>query len=88
MSMTLFDKFLIFVKMELCQNFVTKTETKPQELEKFLVVGIITSTEFQRARFIVEKLHTSFSSIYEKPEIRAMLDVEWQEYLRKVFFNI
>lgn len=52
--------------------------------EKFLVAGIITSSEFQKAKFVVEKLYASFSTIYEKPELKPMLDLEWDEYFIKV----
>ncbi|XP_018566105.1 peptidyl-prolyl cis-trans isomerase-like 6 [Anoplophora glabripennis] len=50
---------------------------------KFLVVGMITSDEFQKCRFIVNKLSSSYPKKYEAPQIRAMLDVEWEEYVTK-----
>lgn len=72
-------------------NFITDTkmtELNSQLVEKFLIVGLITSSEFQKAQFIVKKLHTSYPMNYEKPEIRPMLDVEWDVYITKVFSNI
>lgn len=62
-------------------------ENNSEHVEKFFVLGIISSNEFQKSRFIVEKLFKSFPKLYEKPEIRPMLDVEWNEYLTKVFGN-
>lgn len=64
------------------------TEINLQIVEKFLIVGIITSCEFQRAQFIVKKLHTCYPKTYDKPEIRPMLDVEWDAYITKVVSNI
>lgn len=62
--------------------FLVEMSTEPKE--KFLVAGIITSDEFQKCRFIVKKLGNSFPKRYETPQIRPMLDVEWEEYLTKV----
>lgn len=58
-------------------------ENSTPSVEKFLVVGIITANEFQKARFIVEKISKSFPKSYDPPEIRPMLDVEWDEYIIK-----
>ncbi|XP_074036074.1 probable inactive peptidyl-prolyl cis-trans isomerase-like 6 isoform X2 [Leptinotarsa decemlineata] len=51
--------------------------------EKFIVSGIVTSIEFQKSRFITTKLHRCFPKQYEEPDIRPMLDVEWDEYLMR-----
>ncbi|XP_030751975.1 probable inactive peptidyl-prolyl cis-trans isomerase-like 6 [Sitophilus oryzae] len=55
-------------------------ETVPQ---KFLVVGIVTSEDFQKCRFAVTKLYNSFPKEFESPEIRPMLDVEWNDFIKK-----
>ncbi|KAJ8923006.1 hypothetical protein NQ315_001554 [Exocentrus adspersus] len=51
--------------------------------QRFTVVGIITSDEFQKCRFVSSKLFNSFPNKYAAPEILPMLDVEWEEYLVK-----
>ncbi|KAJ8956665.1 hypothetical protein NQ318_014019 [Aromia moschata] len=56
----------------------------PEYTEKFLVVGIITSEAFQKCRFIVNKLYNCFPDLYEVPDIRPMLNVEFTEYLIKI----
>lgn len=61
---------------------------KLESKEKFLVVGIITSDEFQKCRFIVKKLSSNFPKRYDIPHIRPMLDVEWEDYLTKVLLRI
>lgn len=71
-----------------CQKMENTTKNNSEQIEKFFVVGIISSDEFQKARFIVEKLFKSFPGMYENPEIRPMLDVEWDDYLIKVLYNI
>nr|CAI5842053.1 unnamed protein product [Callosobruchus analis] len=52
--------------------------------EKFLVAGIISTKEFQKSRYVVKKLHACFPKIYERPEVRPMLNVEWTAYLTKI----
>ncbi|KAG5899053.1 hypothetical protein JTB14_000076 [Gonioctena quinquepunctata] len=54
-----------------------------QPTEKFFVAGIITRKEFQKCRFITTKLRKCFPKDYDEPDIRSMLDVEWEEYLTK-----
>lgn len=60
------------------------TDEAVQVKEKFFVAGLITSGEFQKCRFLVVKLHNSFPGHYERPEIRPMLNVEWEEFLTKL----
>nr|CAH7759304.1 unnamed protein product [Callosobruchus chinensis] len=55
--------------------------------EKFLVAGIISTKEFQKSRYVVKKLHACFPKIYEMPEVRSMLNVEWTAYLTKIRRN-
>ncbi|CAH1115916.1 unnamed protein product [Phaedon cochleariae] len=49
--------------------------------EKFFVAGIITCKEFQKCRYIVTKLNKCFPKLYEEPQIRPMLNMEWEEFL-------
>lgn len=53
---------------------------------KFTVVGIVTSEDFQKCRFAITKLHTSFPKQFATPDIRPMLDVEWNEFFTKVCY--
>ncbi|XP_050298898.1 probable inactive peptidyl-prolyl cis-trans isomerase-like 6 [Anthonomus grandis grandis] len=50
---------------------------------KFLVIGIITSDDFQKCRYALAKLHKSFPKEFDEPDIRPMLDVEWNEFITK-----
>ncbi|KAL1497325.1 hypothetical protein ABEB36_008307 [Hypothenemus hampei] len=54
---------------------------KPQ---KFLLVGIVTSEDFQKCRYVLEKLHKSFPKEFVSPDVRPMLDVEWNQFITKV----
>ncbi|KAF7278658.1 hypothetical protein GWI33_008108 [Rhynchophorus ferrugineus] len=55
-------------------------ETKPV---KFLIVGFITSEDFQKCRYAVTKLHKCFPKEFDVPDIRPLLDVEWNEFITK-----
>ncbi|RZC40330.1 F-box/LRR-repeat protein 4, partial [Asbolus verrucosus] len=57
---------------------------KREELTKFKVVGLLPSIEFQKCRFVVGKLHQCFPTEFAEPEIRAMLNLDWDEYLTKM----
>lgn len=50
----------------------------------FKIVGIITSPDFQRCRVYCERLHKSFPEKYPKPNVRGLLNVEWERYITKV----
>lgn len=63
-----------------------ETKDDVPDLQKFLVVGIITSEDFQKSRYAVLKLHKSFPNIFDSPDIRPMLDVEWNQFITKVIF--
>lgn len=64
-------------------------ENESEELSppvRFTVVGIVTSEDFQKCRFAINKLHKSFPKVFVTPDIRPMLDVEWNEFIIKVGF--
>ncbi|CAH1967503.1 unnamed protein product [Acanthoscelides obtectus] len=52
--------------------------------EKFIVAGIVSNKEFQKSRYVIQKLHICFPKLYAPPEIRPMLNVEWTAYLTKI----
>lgn len=56
----------------------------PKPLEKFKVVGLLPHQNFQKCRYLIEKLHYHYPKDYAKPEIRAMLNVDWEEFLNKM----
>ncbi|CAG9853705.1 unnamed protein product [Phyllotreta striolata] len=60
------------------------TDEAVQVKDKFFVAGLIPSPEFQKCRYIVKKLYMSHPGQYERPEIRSMLNVEWEEFLTKL----
>lgn len=51
---------------------------------RFTIVGIVTSEDFQKCRFAITKLHKSFPKEFTTPDIRPMLDLEWNEFIIKV----
>lgn len=51
---------------------------------KFLVIGLIPSEAYQKCKFIAGKCHQCYPQTYQAPEIRPMLDFEWEEYINKV----
>ncbi|KAJ8934005.1 hypothetical protein NQ314_013640 [Rhamnusium bicolor] len=58
-------------------------ESVARATDKFLIAGIITSEAFQKCRFIVQKLYSSFPNLYDEPGMRPMLNLEWEDYLIK-----
>lgn len=48
------------------------------------VAGLLTTVAYQKARLIAEKLHQHLSFRFSTPEIRGMLQVDWDEYIRKM----
>lgn len=56
---------------------------QPEQI-KFMVVGMVSSAEFQRARFYALRLHKSNAVQYAKPDIRPLFNVTWCWYLTKV----
>ncbi|CAG9765649.1 unnamed protein product [Ceutorhynchus assimilis] len=59
-----------------------------QELEnspttKFVLVGHLTSEDFQKSKYAITKLCNSFPKEFETPIFRPMLDVEWTEFIKK-----
>ncbi|XP_018320371.1 problable inactive peptidyl-prolyl cis-trans isomerase-like 6 [Agrilus planipennis] len=60
-----------------------KEEEPPGEIQ-FRVIGIVTSKDFQKCRAYAERLHRNIPKLYDKPDIRPILDVEWGEFKNKV----
>lgn len=50
----------------------------------FQLVGMLTSTAFQKSRLYIERLHKSFPNMFSKPILRPMLNVDWSQYLTKI----
>lgn len=51
---------------------------------QFKIVGIITSPDFQKCRLYTERLHKVYPYLYPKPDVKALLNVEWEEYIIQV----
>lgn len=54
------------------------------DIVKFSVIGLIVSEAYQKCKFLAEKCYQCYPQIYQSPEIRPMLDFEWEEYLDKI----
>ncbi|XP_044759474.1 probable inactive peptidyl-prolyl cis-trans isomerase-like 6 [Coccinella septempunctata] len=50
---------------------------------KFTVYGLMVMAEFQKCKYIVESLHSCYPERYAKPVVRPLLNVDWNEFLRK-----
>ncbi|XP_046744017.1 probable inactive peptidyl-prolyl cis-trans isomerase-like 6 [Diprion similis] len=48
------------------------------------LAGLLTTIDFQKAQLIANKLHDHLPFRFSKPEIRAMLQVDWYEYMQKM----
>ncbi|KAF2897965.1 hypothetical protein ILUMI_08217 [Ignelater luminosus] len=51
---------------------------------QFRIVGNVASPEFQICRYYIERLHKSFPKDYQEPDIRPLLDVDWNLFLIKL----
>ncbi|KAI4456505.1 peptidyl-prolyl cis-trans isomerase [Holotrichia oblita] len=51
---------------------------------KLMITGLIVSVEFQKCRFYAERLFRNLPDKFEKPDIRPLLNVSWQQNLTKV----
>ncbi|KAH1015649.1 probable inactive peptidyl-prolyl cis-trans isomerase-like 6 [Dendroctonus ponderosae] len=63
------------------ENAENSEVTKKQHL--FYIVGLITSEDFQKSKYAIFKLYRSFPQEFASPEIRPLLDVEWNEFIVK-----
>lgn len=55
--------------------------TSEYKIGTFTVVGLMVTPEFQKCKYIVQTLHRCYPEIYDPPEIRGMLNVDWIEFL-------
>lgn len=62
----------------------TTTTTINNISEHYKIVGLITSEAYQKSKFIITKLYNCYPKKFTKPEIRSMLDIDWNEYLLKM----
>lgn len=58
-------------------------EPEPPKI-KFRIVGNVASPEFQICRCYTERLYKSFPKDYQEPDIRPLLDVDWNLFMSKV----
>lgn len=59
-------------------------EKNPERGGQFEVVGLICAPEFQKCRVYIERLHKHMSNLYSKPEIKALINLDWEEKLLEV----
>ena len=69
--------------MEL-QALKSKKNDNENSLIKIKVVGIINTIAFQKARLYALKLHHHLHFKFAKPEIIELLQIGWNEYLRRL----
>lgn len=53
-------------------------------LTKIKVIGVCPTVEYQKSKYIAERLHHSFPDKFQPPEFRPFLDVSWTEYIDKL----
>lgn len=51
---------------------------------KVMITGLVISVEFQKCKLYAERLVRTLPNKFEKPDIRPLLDVSWQQSLTKV----
>lgn len=55
-----------------------------RSMERFEIVGLITSEAYQKSKYITTKLYNCYPEKYECPTFRSMLDLDWDEYKTKI----
>lgn len=59
-------------------------ERKSDKAGHFEVIGLICAPEFQKCRVYIERLHKHMPNSYSKPEIKALINLDWDEKLLEV----
>lgn len=57
--------------------------TKTLKIRKVTIIGVIPSFAFQRAKQYAIELHKSLPQRYPLPEIKGMLEFDWNEKLQE-----
>lgn len=51
---------------------------------KLMIIGVVSTPEYQKCKFLALQLHHSFPDKFNPPQLRPMLDVAWSEYVLKI----